>query len=115
MEVMMRSIALVVCVFLMVLALNMPGRAAQGGNAAKGKAVYTSKCATCHGAAGEGKEAIAKMFKVELKHLGAKEVQSKSDADIKKVITDGSGKMKPVKLTDQEMADVIAYFRTLKK
>jgi cytochrome c1 len=33
---------------------------------------------------------------------------------MKKDIVDGNGKMKPVKLTDEEAANVIAYLRTLK-
>ena len=59
--------------------------------AAEGKPLFASKCAACHGANGEGKDAIAKMMKVTMKHLGSKEVQAKSDADLKKVITDGTG------------------------
>ena len=54
------------------------------GDAAAGKADYAKKCASCHGQAGEGKDAIAKSLKVELKHLGSKEVQAMSDADLKK-------------------------------
>jgi len=34
---------------------------------------------------------------------------------MKKDIVEGTGQMKPVKLTDQEAADVIAFVRTLKK
>ncbi|MBI3207409.1 MAG: cytochrome c [Candidatus Solibacter usitatus] len=84
--------------------------------AAEGKALYASKCAACHGPAGEGKDAIAKMFKVTLQHLGSKEIQAKADADMKKAITAGQGKMKPVAgLSDAQIADVIAHVRTLKK
>jgi mono/diheme cytochrome c family protein len=89
---------------------------AQQGDAKAGKAVYDKSCATCHGADGTPKEAIAKMLKVEIPHLGASEVHAKSDADLKKVITEGNGKMKPVKgLADKDLANVIAYVRTLKK
>jgi len=94
----------------------VPAIMAQKGDAATGKAVYTSKCAMCHGADGAGKDAMAKMLKVEFKHLGSKEVQAKSDADLKKEIDEGVGKMKPVKLAKAEdMANLIAYMRTLKK
>jgi len=86
------------------------------GDAAAGKEVYTKKCASCHGAGGEGKDTIAKMLKVEFKHLGSKEVQAKTDADLKKEILEGVGKMKPVKDVDAKAADdVVAYLRTLKK
>ena len=43
--------------------------------------------------------------------LGSKEVQAKKDADLKKDIVEGNGKMKPVKLTDEETANVIAFLR----
>jgi len=83
---------------------------------AAGKEVFAKKCVSCHGAAGEGKDSIAKMMKVELKPLGSREVQSKSDADLQKVITDGVGKMKPVKDVDAKSADnVVAFLRTLAK
>ena len=87
--------------------------AAAKGDAKKGKEIFTTKCGTCHGPAGEVKPAIEKMFSVKMKPLGSKEVQSKSDADLQKNITMENGKMKPVKLTDAEAADVIAFLRTL--
>ena len=84
------------------------------GDAAAGKAAFLKKCASCHGQAGEGKDTIAKTLKVEIKHLGSKEVQSKSDADLKKMATEGTGKMKPVKdLDDKTTDDIVAYLRTL--
>ncbi len=95
--------------------LALPLLAVSGGDAEKGKALYTGKCAMCHGADGAGKDAMAKALKVEFKHLGSKEVQSKKDAELKKDLVEGNGKMKPVKLTDEEAANVIAYLRTLKK
>ena len=83
--------------------------------APEGKELYTSKCAPCHGPNGEGKAAIAKMFNVTLPPLASKEVQAKSDADLKKVITGGKGKMKPVAgITDPQASDIVAYVRTLK-
>src|ERR1043166_9060123 len=81
-------------------------------DAAAGKDVYTKKCASCHGAAGEGKDSVAKLFKVELKPLTSKEIQSMSDADLKKTVLEGTGKMKPVKDVDAKAADdVVAYVR----
>ncbi len=100
----------------LLLAIAIPLLSAGKGDATAGKEVYMKRCATCHGPAGEGKEAIAKMLKVELHHLGSKEVQAKSDADLRKIITQGTGKMKPVTgLSDAEIANLIAYVRTLAK
>jgi len=93
-----------------------PSLLAAGGDAKAGKAVYDKKCALCHGKEGEGKDAIAKMMKVEMPHLGSKEVQAKSDADLEKIIAEGSGKMKPVKgLSDADKSNVIAFVRSLAK
>ena len=84
--------------------------------APEGKAVFTAKCQVCHGANGEGKAAVAKMFNVTMHPLGSKETQAKSDADFKKIITEGNGKMKAVAgLDDKQVADVVAFLRTLKE
>ena len=81
-----------------------------------GKASYDKSCATCHSADGAPKEAIAKMMKVEIPHLGSAEVQAKSDADLHKAVMEGVGKMKPVKSLDhKDVANVIAYVRTFAK
>ena len=56
------------------------------------------------------------MMKVELDALGSKKVQARSDADLKKAITDGKGKMKPLAaVTGGAVDDVVAYVRTMKK
>ena len=82
----------------------------------EGKEIYDKSCKTCHGAQGQGNPGMAKMLKVEMKALGSKEVQAKSDADLKKVITQGSGKMKPVvSVTGKQVDDVVAFIRTLKQ
>lgn len=105
-----------VAVSLALLTLSCPNLSFAAGDAAAGKEVYSKRCASCHGAAGEGRDTVAKSLKVQLRHLGSKEVQSKSDADLKKDILDGTGKMKPVAGVDAKAADdVVAYLRTLKK
>jgi len=88
---------------------------AQGGDAKAGKAIFDKQCATCHGPDGTPKDAVAKMLKVEMRHLGSKEVQAKSDADIRKIVTEGYNKMRPQKLADKDLANVIAHMRTLKQ
>ncbi|HXB73696.1 MAG TPA: cytochrome c [Candidatus Acidoferrales bacterium] len=83
--------------------------------APEGKELFASKCAKCHGPNGEGKAAIAKMFNVTMPALASKEVQDKADADLKKVVMAGKGKMKPIAdVTEKQADDVVAFVRTLK-
>ncbi len=90
--------------------------AALAADAKAGAGVYDKSCKSCHGADGTANPAIAKMMKVDMKALGSPEIQSRSDADLKKVITDGQGKMKPIaSVTGGSADDVVAYVRTLKK
>jgi mono/diheme cytochrome c family protein len=85
-------------------------------DAKAGQAAYDKSCKSCHGPDGTPNPAIAKMMKVDMKDLKSAEVQGMSDADLKKVIADGKGKMKPIKtVTGADVDNVIAYIRTLKK
>ena len=105
----MRVISIAIVSLALILGLAYAG-------APEGKTVFTAKCQSCHGPNGEGKAAIAKMFNVTMHPLGSKEIQSKPDAELKKTITAGHGKMKPVTgLDDQQVTDVIAFVRTLKE
>jgi len=111
-ETLMRGLMVSIVLMAVLLYVN-PLLAADAG---AGKDVFAKKCASCHGAAGEGKETIAKMFQVEMKPLSGKEIQAKSDADLKKTILEGTGKMKPVKDVDAKSADdIVSYLRTLAK
>ena len=98
---------------LVVAALAIPSFG-QKGDEKLGKAAFTKSCVTCHGAAGEGKAAIARLMKVEMRHLGSKEVQGQSDVALGKIILEGKGKMKPAKdVTEADLPNLLAYFRTL--
>src|ERR1700691_2211298 len=86
------------------------------GSASTGKGIYDTSCKTCHGATGEANPGIVKALKVEIKSLGSTDVQSLSDEDLKKIVTEGKGKMQPIRsVTGKSVDDVIAYIRTLKK
>jgi mono/diheme cytochrome c family protein len=98
-----------------LILVSMSGSAMWAADVAAGKDIFGKKCASCHGASGEGKDSIAKMMKVEFRHLGSKEVQAKSDADLMKIVLEGGGKMKPVKDVDSKAAeDIVSYLRTLR-
>ncbi len=86
------------------------------GDAKAGQAVFDKSCKQCHGADGSGNPAIAKMMKVDMRALGSAEVQAQSDDEIKKIVAEGKGKMRPVtSVTGKSLDDVVAYVRTLKK
>jgi mono/diheme cytochrome c family protein len=55
------------------------------------------------------------MAAMKMRALGSAEVQAKADADLKKDIMTGTGKMKAQTVTDAQAADLVAYIRTLKK
>src|SRR5689334_309116 len=96
---------LIVC---LIFALCSTG--AWAADAAAGKAVFAAKCKSCHGAEGEGNTAVAKMLKVDIKPL------SQSTADVKSVVTNGQGKMKPVTtVSGADIDNVVAYVKSLKK
>lgn len=88
------------------------------------KTAYNATCARCHGSDGQGSEDADKFFATRIPKLSSSEVQSKSDDDLRKQISEGSGKMPPTeidesgfrhRLPEQDVDAVIAYVRTLKK
>jgi mono/diheme cytochrome c family protein len=95
--------------FLPVCALLALGAVQAFGGATEGKAVYDTKCKGCHKADGSG------MAAMKMRALAAAEVQAKSDADLKKDILSGTGKMKAQNVTPAQADDLVAYIRTLKK
>jgi mono/diheme cytochrome c family protein len=85
-------------------------------DAKAGGTLYAKACKSCHGADGAPNAGVAKMMKVEMKHLGDPAVQGLDDDKWKAAIEQGIGKMKPVKsVSGAQVADVIAFCRTLKK
>lgn len=93
------------------------------GDAAKGKELFGTTCAACHGPAGEGVQGLGKDMTTSTFIAGL------SDADMMAFVKKGrpasdaantTGVDMPPKggnpaLTDQQLADIIAYIRTLKK
>jgi predicted CXXCH cytochrome family protein len=99
----------------MMLAALVAGAAA-GADAAAGQAVYNKSCKSCHGADGTPNPAIVKMMKVDFPDLKSAQVQALSDDDLKKIVTGGQGKMKPIaSVTGASLDDCVAFVRSLKK
>ena len=86
-----------------------------------GKANYDKNCVACHGAAGKGDGAAAKMLKPPPQDFGTA-LKGKSDADIAKVIKEGGkavGKSPAMpaygsKLSDDQIKGIVDYIKGLK-
>ncbi len=89
---------------------------AAGANAGK---TYAAKCASCHGKDGKGNPAMGKVLKVDVAALNVidEPTLAKTDVELAKITTDGSGKMPAYKgkLTGAEITELVAYIRSLKK
>jgi cytochrome c553 len=89
-----------------------------------GKEIFEETCARCHGPNGTGNPEARKFFKADIPRLDSAYVQSKSDAELRDIISHGRRNMDPVRLKEasvQHLLDpssvdaVIKYVRTLKQ
>jgi cytochrome c6 len=99
--------------FLLGVALGVLALPARGQDS--GEALYKSKCAGCHGADGKGQTAMGKAN--NLRDLASADVQAQSDDAIAGIIGNGKGKMPAYgkSLKADQIKDLVAYIRTLKK
>jgi mono/diheme cytochrome c family protein len=119
-----------VAVALLASALSAPLAASAAGNAAAGKALYTTNCASCHGDSGKGDGPVGKSLnppprdytKADFKFDTDKDGKAGTDADLKAVIKNGAMKyggsplMAPwPAFTDAQLDDLVAYIRTFHK
>src|ERR1039458_1258289 len=103
-------------IFLTTLTMVVLGATAGlAADAAAGKAVYDKSCKSCHGADGAAPAAMSKMMKVDIKDLKSGEIQGMSDADMKKVTSDGKGKMPAKHVTGADADNLVAFVHSLKK
>jgi mono/diheme cytochrome c family protein len=79
-----------------------------------GKALYAKFCQKCHGAQGEGVPRMYQLVGAKIVPLSSPQTQGKSDADIKKNMLEGIGKMEVVEdLTPQQADKILAFVRSL--
>jgi mono/diheme cytochrome c family protein len=77
--------------------------------------LFKSKCAMCHGPDGSGKTMMGEKLKIP--DLHSSDVQKRSDADLKSIITKGKDKMPAyeAKLSKEQIDKLVAYIRDLAK
>jgi cytochrome c6 len=90
-----------------------------GGDAGKGKAVYEQRCLACHGLQGKGDGPTGKMLVPPAADFTSAASRKKSDADLLKIIENGKPSTAMVawkgQLSDQDIQNVLAYVKTLRK
>jgi cytochrome c6 len=85
------------------------------GFAQSGADTYKAKCQMCHGASGMADTPAGKSMKVRPATDPA--VKGMSEEKMIDAVTNGAGKMQPFKgkLTDDQIKEAVAYFRTFSK
>jgi mono/diheme cytochrome c family protein len=102
-----------------VLGLVQPTLAASAkGNAEAGKKIYSESCQSCHGPTGKGDSDMAAYLTPPPANLAAKATQSKTDAQLRKIILEGRPGTAMASFDgafeEAQLADLIAYIRSLK-
>ena len=109
-------------VTLSLLALLLHPYLLVAGEVAAGRALYQQYCSMCHGPQGKGNgPAAAAMNPKPRDHTDGPYMNALSDAHLTKVIREGGAavQLSPLMpawketLSSQQMADIIAYLRTL--
>ncbi len=80
-----------------------------------GAETFKSKCVLCHGADGTGNTPLGKQLQAA--NLHSKEVQSKTNAELHKIVHDGKTNMPPFadQLSDEQITQVVKYVRSFGK
>lgn len=94
----------------LVFLLSSPNLFAQDATA-----LFTSKCAACHGKDGMAKTPMGAKLKVQ--DLSSPEVQKLSNAELTKIVSEGKEKMPAykTKLSKEQIDGLVAYVRNFAK
>lgn len=78
-----------------------------------GAGIFKEKCVLCHGADGGGNTPLGKQLQAA--NLRSKDVQKKTNAELRKTVHDGSANMPPFadQLSDEQIDQVVKYVRAL--
>jgi len=81
----------------------------------EGADLFKSKCAMCHGPDGAGKTMMGEKLKIS--DLRSADVQKKTDADLKTIVTKGKDKMPAyeTKLSKEQIEKLVGFIRDLAK
>jgi len=93
-------------------------REATPQSVSKGKQIYASQCAMCHGTTGDGKGDLAERFEYEMPDFTSSQVQADwTDGAWFYVLTHGHGKMSGEgdRLEEETRWDLVNYVRSLGK
>jgi mono/diheme cytochrome c family protein len=87
-----------------------------GGNAANGKKLADTNCASCHSTSGKGDGPAAAALNPKPADWTSAKVQSESDGELFWKISTGRGPMPPWKhLSEKDRWDLVAHVKSLKK
>ena len=108
----LKTYAIFAVCMLLISAVIGPAAHAQGAAA---ETLFKAKCAMCHGADASGNTTMGKKFNIP--DLRAPEIQKKTKAELGTAIAKGKNKMPAFegKLTSDEVNELAAYVRQLKK
>lgn len=108
--VQMKSVTTLILLELLAFPCALAG---SQGDVAAGKVVFMDQCSVCHGADASGKTAVAESLGISVADFRSKQVQSLTDPDIQRVISEGKGVMPPVgKLSEKDFTNLIAFIRS---
>lgn len=113
----LRAVSLLAIVVVLGSVQATPAAPAKG-NPEAGRKLYLESCQSCHGPTGKGDSDMAAYLTPPPANLAAKATQSKTDAQLRKVILEGrpgtAMSSYDGAFEESQLSDLLAYIRTLK-